>query len=76
MNNLKIGKYTKIMYIKDLNLMKSSLIFAIFSIQSKNNVIKETAKSYKYKHQKEKQYFKISRDFKIKLTIILVSQFN
>ncbi len=59
MNNLKIGKNIKKMYIKDLNLMKSSLIFAIFSIQikiqTKNNVIKETAKSNKYKHQKEKQ---------------------
>jgi hypothetical protein len=66
MNNQKIGKNTKKMYSKDLNLMKSSLIFAIFSIQTKNSVIKDSAKNNKYKHQKEIQNLIIFRDFKLK----------
>jgi hypothetical protein len=58
--------------------MRSSLNFAIFSIQSKiqinNNLIKEAANSFKFKQQKEMKI--LSKAIKLTLLEILMNKIN
>lgn len=74
MDQLKIGKNIKKMFIKDSNLMKNSPNFAFFSIQTNKNPMKGNWNNFKSEHHKKESNF--NKDNHPKIAIILISQIN